>query len=98
MGLQLDNQFGAGSLRGVEYKVELLDMSRYCQWDNQGLECTAVAVEASAVPLVQNQWMIVVGTTVVCRAADSPTQRRDTAAQLRPYPSPSLSNGSHSRH
>lgn len=100
-GLQPDNLFGAGSrgsLHEVACKVELLDMSRYCQWDNQGLECMVGVVAASAVPPVRNRWTIAVGTTVVCRAVGAPNQLQDMVGRMRPYPSPSLSNGSHSCH
>lgn len=98
-GLLQGSLVGVDNLRMVAYEVELLGISRYCQWDNLDLECTVVVV-ASAVPLARNQcdfrWTNAVGRTVVCMVADAPTtQLRDTVARIQPCPFPSLSNGSH---
>lgn len=91
-GLQQGNLVDADILRMVGCKVELLDISRYCQWDNLLWEYTVVVV-ASAVPLVRNQcgfrWTNAMGRTVVCMVAGALTQLRDTVARIRPCPSPS---------
>lgn len=101
-GLLQGNLVDADSLHMVGYKVELLDMSRCCQWDSPGLECTVAVVVASAVPPVRNQcdfrWTNVVGRPVVRMVAGAPAHLRDTVVQIRPCPSPSLSNGSHNCH
>lgn len=54
-GLLQDNLVDVDSLRMVvEYGLELLDISLYCQQGNLALGYTAVVV-ASAVPLVRNR-------------------------------------------
>lgn len=92
-GLLEGNLVDADSLHMVEYMVELLDMSRCCQWDNLAWECTAAVVVASAVPPVRNQsdfrWTNAVGRPVGRMVAGAPAHLRGTVARIRPCPSPS---------